>query len=295
MEKKPAVKTYGLIGHPVKHSLSPAMQNAAFARLKINARYRLFDINPQGLKEFLLKGAFSKDLSGFNITVPHKVKAKEILEKKFPLQKDPSITLAQAHYVRLSGAINTVKLEDKNITYRNTDVAGFLRSLTEDLKFQTKGKSVFIFGCGGAGRSVVTALSWKACGVKEIFVHDIRADAVKAAKERFLGIKNILKFVRQKEIPRVLEKCQLLVNASSLGMKEEDPSVIEKKFLHKELFVYDVIYNRETQLVKDARSLGLVSCGGLGMLLYQGALAFEFWTGKTAPVGMMRKALLKAV
>ena len=96
-------------------------------------------------------------------------------------------------------------------------------------------------------------------------------------------------------MPDVLASSDLLINASPLGMKEGDPSVIKKELLHKDLSVYDVVYNRETQLIKDAKSLGLKNSGGLGMLLYQGVAAFEFWTTswtkKDAPVEVMRRAL----
>lgn len=301
------MKTYGLIGYPVKHSLSGLMHNAAFKELKIEAQYRLFEVPPEDLEDFLLKDkkikdskgeSFSaRDLSGFNITIPHKVRAKEILEKEFPLDENKDLELYIAYYVKLSGAINTVKIEDEKLAYFNTDTIGFLRSLEQDLKFDPRGKSVMLIGCGGAGRAVIAALSWKNIGIQKIYVNDVNAEALENARKHFLSLpqakhlERIIEFLGRQETALKIPLCRLLINASPVGMKEGDPSVIEKELLRKDLSVYDVVYNRETQLIKDAKSLGLNNSGGLGMLLYQGAAAFELWTGKSAPVELMRRAL----
>ena len=303
-------KIYGLIGYPVKHSLSPVMHNAAFQALKIdaelNAEYRLFEVKPEELKGFLLgnkeikdtnSNSFSiEDLSGFNITIPHKVRAREILEKKFSLH--PPL-LEDENYVRLTGAINTVKRDGDILHYYNTDATGFRKSLKEDLKFvDAKGTNVFIIGCGGAGRAVIAALGWRQLKINKIYVNDISNEAVNSAREhfsQFSHFENKLKFITNREdIPNVIKNCHLLVNASPIGMKDEDPSVIDKTLLHENLYVYDVIY-KETRLIRDAKSLGRHYANGLGMLLYQGVDAFELWTEKRAPVEVMRKALEEAI
>ena len=303
------MKTYGLIGYPVKHSLSALMHNAAFKELKIEAHYRLFEVAPEDLEDFLARdkkikdkegNSFSaEDLSGFNITIPHKVKAYEILAKN-PLLKN--ITVRQYPYVFLSGAINTVKIENNKIEFENTDTMGFMRSLREDLKFDLTDKNIFVFGCGGAGRAVIAGLTAYLVGlvkdykpINKIYVYDKNKESLDSATanfDRFEDVKKKLEFIdSQSQIADKIKNCQLLVNASPVGMKEGDASVLKNELLHKDLSVYDVVYNRETQLIKDAKSLGRNNSGGLGMLLYQGAAAFELWTGKEAPVEVMRGAL----
>jgi len=310
MDKESSIKIYGLIGYPVKHSLSPAMHNAAFKylkeRKKINydAEYRLFEIKPEELKDFLLnkdflvkdttgKSFYAKEIEGFNITIPHKVKAREILlPGDFGLTKE--VTVRQDHYVFLSGAINTVKRDKNRLEYYNTDSGGFIESLKEDLEFDTKDKNILIFGCGGAGRAVIAALTWKDTNISKIYIYDTNKEAVESAKkhfDRFDFVKDKLEFILAEQIPEKIEGLDLLVNASPVGMNEGDGSVVDKSLLHRGLSIYDVVYNRETQLIKDAKSLGLHVTDGLGMLLYQGAYSFEFWTDRVAPVEIMRQAL----
>jgi len=295
-------KIYGLIGYPVKHSLSPAMHNAAFKFHKIDDEYeyRLFEVKPDKLKSFLngeavIDGISSGDVQGFNVTIPHKV---EMLNKG-TLIKD--ITTRLNNSVALAGAVNTVKREQDKLLYRNTDSEGFLKSLREDLKFDTQGKEVLIVGCGGAGRAVIAGLMLEGTGIKKIYTYDKSEEALKSAKKHFSSqilkdmVKNRLEFISEKEISEIIKDCQLLVNASPIGMEKDDNrTIIAKNLLHKGLSIYDVVYNRKTQLIKDAQSLGLPAKGGLGMLLYQGVLAWNFWMqekGLKAPVEEMRKAL----
>ncbi|MFA5320408.1 MAG: shikimate dehydrogenase [Candidatus Omnitrophota bacterium] len=305
--------TYGLIGYPVKHSLSPVMHNAAFRELGINASYRLFEIPPQDIPAFLNDPAYSfsdtsgnrqyktADLSGFNVTIPHKIAVKEILEKKYPGQPAADNEL---YYVRVSGAINTVKNQGGIISYRNTDVLGFLYSLKEDVKFSPKGKNVMLIGCGGAGRAIIAGLTWEADRADRIYILENNPRSSENAQKQFLsyGIdkmlnsknEEIITFITRQDLAAKLAECDLLVNASPMGMKEDDGSPVDREWLKKGLSVYDIVYNRPTRLLEYARSAGLSASGGLGMLLYQGAAAFEFWTGSKAPVEVMRKALKEA-
>ncbi len=305
--------TYGLVGYPVKHSFSPAMHNAAFRDLGMGASYHLFEIPPQDIPLFLNDPAYSfsdtagsrryklADLSGFNVTIPHKIAVKEILEKKYPGQPAGDNEL---YYVRVSGAVNTVKNQDGMISYRNTDVLGFLISLKEDLDFSPKGKSVMLIGCGGAGRAIIAGLTWEADRAGKIYIYEKSPQSRGNAEKQFAlnGIdgmlngkgKEIITFIGEEDMPVRLEECDILVNTSPLGMKEGDPSPIKKEWLKKGTAVYDIVYNRATRLLDDARAAGLAASGGLGMLLHQGAAAFEFWTGGKAPVEVMRKALKEA-
>ncbi|MDP8230679.1 MAG: shikimate dehydrogenase [Candidatus Gorgyraea atricola] len=296
--------TYGIIGYPVKHSLSPAMHNAAFKKLGIDAEYRKFEVKPTELEGFLLGNISVKDtdgnpihagqVKGFNITIPHKVKAKEILEKKFPNASSDSD-------IALSGAVNTVKRVGDKLEYRNTDVSGFGESLDKDLKFgasERKGSSVFILGCGGVARAIIADL--ENSHVRKIYVYDIDKNAVDSAENHFSGLSGKLEFVRQqKEINNKIKDCKLLVNATPIGMEQDDESPIDKKLLHKDLYVYDVVYNRQTQLVKDAFASGAKAVTGEGMLAWQGVLAFFCWIDRCKPVddviGVMRQALDNAL
>ena len=293
---------YGIIGDPVEHSLSPVMHKAAFKKQGIDAEYRKIRVERNQLEDFFnnkpieyTKGKFIKieELSGFNITIPHKVKAKEILEKKFP-------NASSGSDVALSGAVNTVKRVGDKLEYTNTDVSGFGGSLDKDLKFvksEREGSSVFILGCGGAARAIIADLEKSV--VHKIYVYDIDKDAVDSAEKHFSRPRKI-EFISKDEIGDRIKDSKLLVNATPVGMKEGDPSPVDKKLLrearevvNEDLYVYDVVYNRETQLVKDAKSVGAQAVIGDGMLAWQGALAFNCWTGKKAAdvIGVMRKVL----
>lgn len=271
---------YGLIGHPVEHSLSPAMHNAAFKALGIDAEYRLFDVLPENLDLFL-RELPKNSISGTNVTIPHKVKAKQYIEANGSLND---------HAMRL-GAVNTIKVDGQKLSGFNTDGPGFYRSLVEDLKFEPEGKTVFVLGAGGAARAIIMFLGE---GPKKIYVTDIDDFAATELKKHFDKYYSWrkLEVMKRGDFEKDFEKADLFIQATPIGMKEDDPSPIDVNYLHPKLRVYDVIYNRPlTKLVQEASKRKLHATTGLGMLLYQGAIAFELWTGKKAPVEVMRKAL----
>lgn len=275
------------------------MHNAAFKELGMDAEYRLFEVRPQDLEGFLSGALTLKDTKGgtfssaeikhFNITIPHKVRAFELRPANATVRFDPQ------GVALLCGAVNTAKREGGCLEYRNTDSAGFIKSLQHDLGFDTEGKCVLVLGAGGAGRAVVAGLSIKGARAKKVYVYDASAQASKATQAHFERNAALMagapEFITAAEIGEKVREAQLLVNASPVGMKEGDPSPIERSLLHRGLAVYDVVYNRSTELIRDAMALGLPAAGGKGMLLYQGAEAFEFWTGKKAPLEVMRQAL----
>ena len=150
---------YGIIGHPVKHSLSPAMQAAAFKSCGIEAEYHLFDIEPAALEDFL-DGLARRGISGLNVTIPHKISAKDHIERNGILDLN----------AKRLGAVNTINVEGGALKGYNTDGAGFYRSLVKDLGFEPEGKSVFVLGAGGASRAIVMYLG---NGPKEIYVYDV--------------------------------------------------------------------------------------------------------------------------
>jgi shikimate dehydrogenase len=275
-------KIYGVLGYPAKHSLSPAMHNAAFEHLKINAQYKIFEKPPQELKGFL-ESLSDENICGLNVTIPYK-------EKVIPYLHKISDEAA------LIGAVNTITTEGNRLQGLNTDAEGFLKQLNQDLHFTDfKGKVIAIIGAGGAARAISVILSKEnPAGINIYDIDNLKSTAlVGHLIKHFPGVNF--------DIARCTEElirgnCRLLINASGAGMKPKDPLPIEEKFLSKDLIVLDVIYNPpQTKLLKIARQKGCRTANGLGMLLYQGALSFQAWTNQSAPVEVMRQALNQAL
>lgn len=276
------MKTYGLIGYPVKHSLSPAMHNAAFKRCGIEAEYKLFEVEPERLREFF--SHFRESLSGINVTIPHKEATLEYVDNR-------------SEAVEEIGALNTVVLENDVLVGHNTDVTGFIGALVDDLGFEAAGaKRAVIFGAGGASRAVAAGL--KRLEIKEIFLTDIDGEKAAVLAEGLIkqGLAAAAIEFDKRALGELVYSADLVVNATPCGMKAGDPPLFDPKYLKKETSVFDLIYNpAETPLIRDARKVGCSASNGLGMLLYQGAEAFELWTGEKAPVDIMKEALLKAL
>ncbi|MDP2912082.1 MAG: shikimate dehydrogenase [Candidatus Omnitrophota bacterium] len=286
---------YGVIGWPVKHTLSPFMHNAAFKKLGIDAEYLAFEIPPEKLEDFILN---RKDVAGFNITIPHKIKAREILKKNFHVVN----SFSYPYYDTMTGAVNTVKRNGDDIEYCNTDPVGFRHSLVNDLKLEkTKGKTALIIGCGGASRAVVAELTEPANYIKKIYLYDISKDTVDSAKRYYSEqSQSKLNFIYDsKELLKLKDELDLLVNASPVGMEEgDDRLAVPKDLLCKRLYVFDLVYNRKTELFKEASALGCHVVDGKGMLAAQGAFSFSLWRAGIKPVDVvdvMRKELDKAL
>lgn len=299
---------YGLIGFPVKHSLSAVMHNAAFKHLNINAEYHLFEIRPEDLESFLTspnkpfrdvtgKVFSTTDIKGFNITIPYKIRARELLESISPSSAHKASDEEDLFYINFTGAVNTAKKENNLYKYRNTDVSGFWMSLQHDLGLTSEkltNKNVTVLGCGGAGRAAIAALTWKASKVKTIYVYDINAEALRAAKLQFSQwdlLKGKIEYINEMQITEAVQNSSLLVNGSPVGMHDDGIALMDKAMFHPGLSIYDVVYNRPTRLVQEAKEKGIPVSSGLGMLLYQGADAFTFWTGHVAPLNIMQQAL----
>jgi len=276
-----ARRIYGLIGYPVKHSLSPAMHNVAFGALNINAEYRLFPLRENELNDFFA-GLKINNIFGLNVTIPYK-------EKVIPFIAEVSSE------ARLIGAVNTIRVLADKLEGFNTDGEGFLRHLNQDLNFNPEGKGVAIIGAGGAAKAVSVYLS--KAKPKSVAVYDVDKSKslalVNHLKDNFSGVE----FIFAESIEELnIGTNELLVNATPIGMKEADPCLVDEKFIHEGLLVYDLIYNpKETKLLKLARQKGAKTSNGLGMLLYQGVRAFELWTDTKAPVEIMRKVLTEAM
>jgi shikimate dehydrogenase len=270
---------YGVLGCPVTHSLSPVMHQAAFDSLGIAAEYRAFEVQPGELDQFL-KVTARHTLCGLNVTIPYKESILPLLDYVSPES-------------RLAGSVNTVKIKAARLEGFTTDGRGFLADLEEN-GFSPRGAEVCVLGAGGASRAVCFALAGAGAGTIGIFNRDARkagrlAEQVRAA---FPAVT----VVQAGTVEALgIGEARLLVNATSVGMKPEDRPLVDGRFLHPGLFVYDLVYAPGgTQLLAAARQTGCRTANGLGMLLHQGMLSFEIWTGIKPPRGIMEQALREA-
>lgn len=281
MPKKSSIRIFGVLGFPVKHSLSPAMHNAAFSHLKIKASYKKFEVRPDDLRIFL-KSLSVKKISGLNVTIPHK-------ENILRYLKGYKTSTADA-----IGAVNTVLVDKEGrLKGYNTDYLGFSRHLVE---LKLKPKKIAVIGAGGAAKAVCFSLAKK--GAREIFIYDIDKYKSISLMQRFQDGFPGCKFIAVDSVGGLLLGGKdLLVNASPVGMKPQDPCLITPAMLPQGIFVYDLIYNpAETKLLQLAKQKGLRYANGLGMLLYQGAESFNLWMKpKKAPLVVMSVALAKAL
>jgi len=260
---------YGIIGNPVEHSLSPVMQNAAFKALKVHAVYKLFPLADQEeLKLFMedLKEA-DNPIFGLNVTVPYKQDVLPYLDSIDPLAEK-------------LGAVNTLVIDRKRkVRGFNTDGPGFLSHLTE-LNFDLSGKRVAILGAGGTTRAIIGVLCLLPKGPERITLYNrTRANADALVEE--IGKKINTGIVTVVDGPEDLniELTDLLINTTNVGMKPADPLLIDPASLHKDMLVYDVIYSPvETKLLAQARLKKAQTANGLGMLFFQGVLAFWHWS-----------------
>lgn len=270
----------GLIGWPVEHSISPAMQNAAFRALGLDWHYDLLPA-PPGHVGKLLKGLAARGYRGANVTVPHK-------------QAVMAFLAAVEDEARAIGAVNTLVLEaEAGWSGHNTDAAGFLAALRE-AGFEPAGASALVLGAGGAARAVVHALSSAGCRVA---IHNRTPErAARLAADVSQAEGTPLRAVSPGEVEP--DAIDLLVNATSLGMGAQVSACAwpEPLPLPARWTVYDLVYNpAETPLMARARRAGAATVGGLGMLVHQGALAFQLWTGQAAPLDAMRAAAEEAL
>jgi shikimate dehydrogenase len=272
----------GVFGHPIAHTASPPMHNAAFAALEMNWAYLAFDVDPANLRSALL-GARDLGLRGVNLTVPHKILALDIVDE---VDAD----------ARKLGAVNTVSIENGKLRGFNTDGYGIAKAIREEFNFGFKGKRVLVLGAGGAGRAV--AVKAASDGALRVYVANrtpakvepIAAEIAKTKSEcRPVG-------VTAEALAPVMPDVDLLINTTSVGLKEGETLGLPANLFTPQLFVYDTIYRpSETELLKAAAEAGARTANGLSMLLHQGIKSFEIWTGRKAPLAVMRRALRAAV
>lgn len=267
-------KVLGIFGFPVEHTLSPLMHNAAFKTLGLDMCYLPFKVSPDDLPD-AVNAIKALNILGVNVTVPHK-------EKIIPLLDEVD---KEALFI---GAVNTIVNKDGRLKGYNTDGRGFIKSLSE-AGIHVRGKKILIIGAGGASRAISYYLSEKA---GKLFLFDIDKKKVKRLINDLTKIrKNVFFFsYQQSAISHQLKEIDIIINATPLGLKKEDPLPFDVNQLGARQVVCDLIY-KKTRLLDKASKKGCRTLSGLGMLLWQGVFAFELWTGRKPPVKVMRKAI----
>ena len=274
----------GLLGYPVRHTASPAFQNAGFAAAGLDWVYVAFEVHPDDLAP-AIDGIVALGFRGINLTIPHKQAVVQHLDELSP----------EAEIIR---AVNTIDIRDGRLKGYNTDGAGFVRSLRDESGVNLVGLSVFVMGAGGAGRAV--AVQCALDGAREVGICDCdenRSQSVHSLINSRLPT-HPARFVpsNRQEMRDAVRQCDLFVDATPLGLKPTDPTSIDPQWLEPSTLVYDLVYDPpETPLLREAKQRGCRTQNGLGMLLCQGCIAFEIWTGRAAPVEVMRAALEQAV
>lgn len=267
-------KTVALFGYPVEHTKSPHMQNAAFAETGIDGCYIAFSVSPGELSG-AVQAIRSLGMLGVNLTIPHKEAVLPLLDEIDP----------EAVFI---GAVNTIVNRNGRLCGYNTDGRGFMRSLAE-AGIAVAGKRVFMLGAGGAARAVGYYLVQEAASLIIANRTKDKAEQLAADLDRLRPVVSVI----ASSDPGYAALCgevDIVINTTSLGLKEGDALPIDSAFFNPRHTVCDLIYHR-TPMLQAASSQGARIIDGSGMLLWQGALAFELWTGQPAPVDIMRKAL----
>ena len=271
-------RLFGVMGHPISHSLSPAMQTAAFRALRLDACYSAFEVPPRFLRP-MLRAFVLAGVDGLNVTVPLKEAVVPLLDRVDPMAQEV-------------GAVNTIVIRNRRTTGYNTDGAGFRLALKE-LGWRARPAHVVVLGAGGAAR----AIAWELARVAGTRLTIANRHAKRARRlARWLSAHHRHARVTARSLGKVtVGEADLLVNATSVGMRRGDGCPIDLATLSKRTLVYDLVYNGETVLVRAARRRGCVAANGLSMLLYQGAESLRLWLHRAPPLDVMRRALIDAV
>lgn len=272
-----ATKRALLIGHPLGHSLSPAFHNAAFRAAGIDATYRLADVLPGDLAA-TVAALRAADVYGANVTVPYKQDVLPFLD-------------ALSDEARALGAVNTIVNDDGRLMGLNTDVPGFAADMcAQDIA--VAGQPIVLLGAGGAARAVAAALV--GMGVGRLVIANRTPERVAAIQRQYPAIATATG-IAERDLRATLPNTALLINATSVGLHGDDTPIAADllDLLPSTAVVYDLIYY-PTAFLRAAQERGLHTIDGLGMLIHQGALAWEAWTGRTAPLDAMWQAARQA-
>jgi shikimate dehydrogenase len=274
----------GVIGDPIEHTMSPVMHNAAFRELRLDYVYVAFRVKNEELAR-AIGGMRALNIRGLNVTIPHKVSIIPLLDSLDPVAEK-------------IGAVNTVVNRDGVLQGYNTDATGFLQALL-DKGVEPAGKNVVIIGAGGTARAISFILAEREANL--VILN--RLEELDWAEELARKISSVFgKETRALELQEAnlrtaLAKAEVLVNATSVGMSpNKDETPVPAALLRPGLVVFDIVYNPiKTKMTTEAAQAGGETVMGLDMLVWQGALAFEMWTGKQAPVSLMKREAIKVL
>jgi len=276
-----------VVGHPIEHSLSPHLHNAAFQALGLDGRYDAADVPPSDLAKWVEAFRVERGL-GFSVTIPHKERIRPLLDE---IEGD----------ALLAGAVNTVSWDGENADARlvgtNTDTVGFRRSLADEAGVSLQGRRVALLGAGGAARAIgVVALQ---DGAEELLILNRTPERAEHLVYDLAGIRGATHVTALPMSPGTLtarlSSVDVLVNCTSVGMRSAE-LVADPSPLPDHALVVDIVYRpQRTALLAAADERGLSVLGGLGMLIYQAGAAFERWTGQPAPIAAMSSAALAAL
>ena len=278
------MKICAVIGDPIEHTMSPVIHNAAFKKLGLDYIYVPFRVRKEELGQ-AVEGIRALNIRGFNVTIPHKVAIMPMLDGLDPLAEK-------------IGAVNTVVNNDGDLRGYNTDATGFLQALLEQ-GVEPRGKNTVVLGAGGASRAVSYILAERGAHLTilnrqlemdwaEELASRISYDFGKEVKALELSFENLA---------MVMERAEMLINATSVGMSpNSEDTPVPDQLLKSGLVVCDIVYNPiKTRLLREAEAAGARTMGGIDMLIWQGALAFEKWTEQPAPFDLMRKEAIKVL
>ncbi|HQD40523.1 MAG TPA: shikimate dehydrogenase [Bacillota bacterium] len=271
-----------LFGDPVEHSISPQIQNQAFKTLQLPLVYLAFRVSKEELPQ-AVAGAWAMGFMGFNVTIPHKQAMLSLVDELAPS-------------ARILGAVNTVRREGKKLIGYNTDGEGFTRAMQEELGITPEGKRFLLLGAGGAARAVALTLAQQ--GAERIIVANRTVERAQSLAQDIAAIGGDVTAISLEGLPRWTETAQVIINTSPMGMYpnvDQEP-LLPEELIHQDHVVCDLIYNpRSTRLLVQAAKKGARTMDGLGMLLWQGALACEIWTGKLPPIAPLEAAASRAL
>lgn len=274
---------YAVLGHPIGHSLSPVMHNASLEALGLDAIYLAFDVAPELLME-TLPAMHNMGFGGVNLTVP----LKEIAFNGIKHLDDSAKTL---------GAVNTIEfMKDGTLKGHNTDGTGFLLAIKNDLDCSLNDLSVFVLGGGGAGRAIALTCAMNGC--RKVVVADVNLERttklISEIQSSFPTVDTCS--VNSDSIKTAAQNADLIIQATPIGMHPDDKPLLHADSFHSDQMLFDLVYMYpETEIMKQAAIAGARTANGLGMLMYQGAHAFEIWTGQKADTKSMTAALEREV
>lgn len=277
-------KLTGIIGYPLRYTISPAFQNAAFEHLGLNWCYIPLVVEGDALKK-AIEGIRALNFAGVNVTIPYKEAVLECLDEL-------------TSTAELVEAVNTILVREGKLIGYNTDGRGFVTMLQKDMEFDPKDKKALIVGAGGAARAVAVSLALEGCA--EIYIlnrtKERAFDLARAICNKFpYCLTQAIDF--EADLLSIFNRVDLIVNATPVGTDiSTDETPVSPDLLNEGHLVCDLIYSPpETQFLKEAKRVGARAINGIGMLLYQGAASFEIWTDAEAPIEIMRKAIFEAL